>query len=796
MTNTALSVSRTDVNNAINGGGGFTALADGDTCIIPAGISSWTIGVNVTKNITIVGAGSGRVMAVDNMSEALTIATGTLTMVVPSGNFSPGFIGSSFTAGLAVRVIQDNHINNWMQGTITSWNSGTSTLTLNITSTNGSATLAKKWLITTLPLTTIVNGVTAQGASCFKITESSAGHSDISGVRFTHGGVTSGILSSFINVAYASGGKAVLMHDNYFEITCGTGEAIDSGDNKGVVWNSSFVYSSNDDSHLITGGSLRVKDPNGTNIGSSWTSVAPWGTLDTIGESAMYVEACDFHVTNQACDNDDCGRMVWRYNVMDHATTGTHGADTSAIGQRTLEYYNNTGLFKDTGSTTFNNANGWVGLVRGGTLVIHDNTMTHIASSYWGTKASVLMLVLNLQRNAGPNPCWGAGTTGGVKYPAPRQVGMGYVTGTGLDGNGRSNDGHAYVGDVEPIYIWANTNSAGDQPLANVSITDNGGNSCTAPDHSSNYLHNGRDFWNVGAVIAAGSSGTTINVVSTTSSDGTAFPSTGTLSVQIASGYQLVPYTGKTSTTFTGCSNIPTLTVGNSVGLAKSSYTPYTYPHPLTGGGSAPTSISPTSASIDVGSLLTINLVADGSPSPTFSLFSGSLPSWATLSGNQITGTPSNTTGSPFTPTIRAINASGHVDQVVTITVNAGTTYSLSISPTALDFKSAFAGQSATVNVYVTNTGTSDLTAVRAEVQGHSYPFMPTYVTYAATGLGSTIRVGQTNLFIFTYSPLAPNTLNSTIEIKDGFQPTAVATFQLKGKCPGRPKLGKRIFET
>lgn len=56
LTNTAASTSYTDVNNAVNGGGGFTALSDGDTCVVPAGTSTWASTLVVTKNITLRGA--------------------------------------------------------------------------------------------------------------------------------------------------------------------------------------------------------------------------------------------------------------------------------------------------------------------------------------------------------------------------------------------------------------------------------------------------------------------------------------------------------------------------------------------------------------------------------------------------------------------------------------------------------------------------------------------------------------------------------------------------------------------
>ena len=49
---------------------------------------------------------------------------------------------------------------------------------------------------------------------------------------------------------------------------------------------------------------------------------------------------------------------------MDNSTLGTHGADTSNYGQRHFEFYNNTGVFNGyNDGTTFNLANGWVGLI-------------------------------------------------------------------------------------------------------------------------------------------------------------------------------------------------------------------------------------------------------------------------------------------------------------------------------------------------------------------------------------------------------------------------------------------------
>jgi hypothetical protein len=204
---------------------------------------------------------------------------------------------------------------------------------------------------------------------------------------------------------------------------------------------------------------------------------------------------------------------------------GTHGADTSPFGQRYFELYDNVGTFQANADGTTFNMNNW-GYIRGGTGIIYNNTMPPLQSQDYGSKDDFDLTVQNLQRKEGPDPCWGAGTTNGADYHAPRQVGFGYVTGTGKDGLGRTRDANAYVGDLEPVYIWGNSRA----PL-NTGTPDYGlGNSdsCTGStsDTDAHYIVSGRDW----------------------------YPNT-----------------------------------------AKPSYTPYTYPHPLTagsgsGGGGTPPS--------------------------------------------------------------------------------------------------------------------------------------------------------------------------------------------------------------
>ena len=162
------------------------------------------------------------------------------------------------------------------------------------------------------------------------------------------------------------------------------------------------------------------------------------GTADVSGESNVYVEDSTFTLAlHEAIDWDDNCRLVIRHNTFDNSSITSHGADTSSIGARHVEIYNNTFIFTNLGdcdgSKTANLAY-WI-FMRGATGVIADNIgLTNMSSCAWGTKPALNLTVMNLQRNAGPNPCWGQGTSDGAQYHVPRQVGMGYVTGTGTDG--------------------------------------------------------------------------------------------------------------------------------------------------------------------------------------------------------------------------------------------------------------------------------------------------------------------------------------------------------------------------
>jgi hypothetical protein len=226
------------------------------------------------------------------------------------------------------------------------------------------------------------------------------------------------------------------------------------------------------------------------------------GTADTNGASNFYFENCDFHAYLNSTDMDNNSRAVFRHNVFNNAGLGTHGADTSLWGQRHFEFYDNVGVFNGYSDGTTFSMNWWF-FIRGGTFVIANNVLPAIDSTDYPNKPDLDITVMNLQRNAGPNPCWGAGTSAGARYPSPRQAGFGRVTGSGVDGLGRSTDSVTYVGDSEPGYVFGNTRTSGGATTAlNIGLSDFG--ECTSPDQTSNYVVSGRDYFNTSGTAKPG----------------------------------------------------------------------------------------------------------------------------------------------------------------------------------------------------------------------------------------------------------------------------------------------------
>jgi hypothetical protein len=447
----------------------INSAADGDTVQIPAGSFTWATGVSVAgKGIKLQGAGAGRVIG--RSTSSVSIGTGTKTITTQSG--------LAIAVGDTLRVERTGSqmdpatgnptgVRGYMIGTVTSY-SGT-LLTLNVTTTSGGGTHGL-WVISTMAATTITFSVS--GGNLFSLTEDTTHNVELAGVRCLWGSTGGGDVY-MMTVNGVAGGKPVFVHDCYFEQDGGSSHAnIVWHVNRGILWNCSFL------SFPFSMAGTAVKIESGD--ASSWTTSSTMGANDSAGTRNFYIEDCDFNAFLNAMDMDNNARLVVRYSVFNNAGLTSHGADSSYYGVRHYEFYNDTFIFNNVGSESFNM--NWLFFLRGGTGVFTDNALADISSSWWGDKGEFRLAVLNLRENWGPNPCYGAGIAG-AQYPCPRQVGMGNVTGTA------GNDSVTYRGDSEPLYIWNNT--------GNYSIGfGDGGGSCSSPDASSDYIQSGRDYFN------------------------------------------------------------------------------------------------------------------------------------------------------------------------------------------------------------------------------------------------------------------------------------------------------------
>ena len=146
----------------------------------------------------------------------------------------------------------------------------------------------------------------------------------------------------------------------------------------------------------------------------------------------------------------------------------------------------------------------------------------------------------------------------------------------------------------------------------------------------------------------------------------------------------------------------------------------------------APVITSANNTAFSVNTAGTFQFVATGSPSPTFSIVSGTLPSAvATLSSaGLLTATPpSSTTGSPFTFTVRATNTSGTNDQSFTLTVQNGA--SISVQPVS---QTVTVGATATFSVTAGGTPAPNSYAWYRQVgSGGFFSLVPDSGAYSGT---------------------------------------------------------------
>ena len=462
------------------------ALTNGDTITIPAGTFRWSTPVTISKAIKLQGAGSGRIIG--NTKSSVTVGTGSKT-------FTTTRSGLPITAGQVLQIAKMPHPpggggsesipparGTYMQGTVTSY-SGT-TLVMNITSTAGSGT-RRFWWIATQPATTIINdydngaGNNNGATPLLRISQNQIGSPEISGIKFFNSSISNSCMIGLNADAYS--GPKTLIHDCWFQFDSANGTvAIFARSNRGLIWNCSF-----DDTFSRAAAAFQFKWEDATGS-PSWSTNSTMGAADTNGATNFYVEDCDFHAFLNMADPDSNSRVVFRHNIFDNSGLSSHGADTGPIGLRHVELYDNELIFDNFGcdANTTLNVN-WFFWMRGGTGVITDNILPAISSCSWGNKGNMLFSVLNIRINTGGYPCW-------TKYPAPHQLGQGYGPGAvSYSHYSGSNYGRLnYYTYLEPVYIWSNSGTGGNQVGLNAESADPCGNNQLL----SNYIQAGRDY--------------------------------------------------------------------------------------------------------------------------------------------------------------------------------------------------------------------------------------------------------------------------------------------------------------
>ncbi len=216
----------------------------------------------------------------------------------------------------------------------------------------------------------------------------------------------------------------------------------------------------------------------------TWRTADTIGSRDTSGENNHYIEDCWFlGGAFRGNDCDDACRAVFRGNRFVFFQVGSHGLDTSAIGVRHVEIYDNDFLYGSSGQSTSSDAANISGHIwaRGGLYVIHGNRVDSLTGP-WGDKPEIKFDIRAQQDNSGAayglqSPPAAYVSAGQGDYPRQHQLAINW------DGRG-SNSGYF----VDPIYMWGNTgtgaSSGGFRSVAN------GG---SWGSHAG-YFNSGRDF--------------------------------------------------------------------------------------------------------------------------------------------------------------------------------------------------------------------------------------------------------------------------------------------------------------
>jgi hypothetical protein len=227
-----------------------------------------------------------------------------------------------------------------------------------------------------------------------------------------------------------------LVHDCAFNVEKANGYVAWLKANGIILWHCSLIGN---------GGFQLVSSKYGDT--ASWNSPDTYGTQDSTGLGNTYFEDCYILAgsnggSQYTINLDDNARCVFRNSTFQDSGLGSHGQDSSPVGARTFEFYDNT--FKATPGNP-QNLQCWF-TNRGGTGVFHHNVLGTID---WKSTISFCVFA------ADPN--YSGQIPRQTKYPAARQVGQGWsATSNESYGNPvveRDGKGRVTTG----TYIWGNT---------------------------------------------------------------------------------------------------------------------------------------------------------------------------------------------------------------------------------------------------------------------------------------------------------------------------------------------------
>jgi hypothetical protein len=293
--------------------------------------------------------------------------------------------------------------------------------------------------------------------------------------------------------------------------------------------------------------------------GDAWCDTLVDMSYSLLGlQNQTYVEDNTFNIAVVNVVDQNCGgSTVFRYNKITIPSGGQSHIDThsnqSVRGSRSWEYFRNT--------ITATDAQWIIGMIRGGTGVIFDN-------AYTGTVNDVKPWLIDNVRSW-EDPYYNC--TGSNAMDGNRSGMQGYPC---RDQMGRGVDAFKYTGgswpaqELKPAYFWNNTmnGSQSNYFIRNVGLV---------PVH----IGENRDIYQYNAsCVGGGSCSSGVGV-------GTVLPKTCTANSSESGGGVAFWKTNEGTWNQSGSGGQGVLYKCMATNTWTSYYTPYTYPHPLRGGG-------------------------------------------------------------------------------------------------------------------------------------------------------------------------------------------------------------------